>query len=305
MFSLIFIVAIVAVSTVNYMNAEYGYIFPHLISGNSRLKIEVYNERNESMYIQTPALSGFGMRLPDFGGLQVYLAIADPIDACSTIKSPPVVSYINKWIALIEDNICVKKCSLEQKVFNAQNAGYAAVIIYSQDFTMNELAQRPFNNFNYQYNFKIPTFFTENSNAETLKKFSFESKSYLRIFKNEFLVILDYILVAFIVYTLLFGTIIFIFLFFFMLFFFSLFFVFISNCFVLISLNIIVWALEKLNQHCHIIYKKDIQALHGIIETILKKSEKFDIIDVLLLNRPLLLLLVALLLLFLNIKHLM
>ena len=180
MFSLIFIVAIVAVSTVNYMNAEYGYIFPHLISGNSRLKIEVYNERNESMYIQTPALSRFGMRLPDFGGLQVYLAIADPIDACSTIKSPPVVSYINKWIALIEDNICVKKCSLEQKVFNAHNAGYAAVIIYSQDFTTDMLVQK---HINYEYDINIPTIFIESSKSGTLKQFSFETKSYLKIKK--------------------------------------------------------------------------------------------------------------------------
>jgi hypothetical protein len=228
------------------------------------------------MDITTPALSRFGTRLPDFGGLQVYLALKDPIDACSTIKSPPVVSHINKWIALIEDNICVKKCSLEQKVFNAQNAGYAAVIIYSQDFTMNELVQRRFNNFNYQYNFEIPTFFTENSNAETLKKFSFESKSYLRIFKNEFLLILDYILIAFIAYTFLFFTIIIIFFSFYVLLFFSLCYVLFSHLLVLISLNIIVWALEKLNQHCHIIYKKDVLALHGIFETILKKSEKFE-----------------------------
>ena len=46
--------------------------------------------------------------------------------------------------------------------------------------------------------------------------------------------------------------------------------------FVFISLNIIVWALEKLNHHCHIIYKKDVLALHGIFETIIKTSEKCE-----------------------------
>jgi hypothetical protein len=177
--SLIFIVAIAVVSTVNYLNAGFGYILPHLISGHSHLRIEVYNEQNESMYIQTAASHArLGKRLPDFGGLQGYLAISDPIDECSSVQSPPVVSYVNKWIALIEDNIRVKKCSWEQKVFNAQNGGYVAVVINCQDFTMDELLQKHVNG---GYDINIPTILIESSNAETLKQFSFESKSYLDI----------------------------------------------------------------------------------------------------------------------------
>jgi hypothetical protein len=178
-------------STVSYVNALLNFpLKTSLIE--IRSQIQVYNDRNESMNIEIESVNArFGPNVLDFGGLQGYLAIADPIDACSTIKSPHVVSHINKWIALIEDNICVKKCSLEQKVFNAQNAGYAAVIIYSQDFTTDMLVQKQIN---YEYDINIPTIFIESSKAETLKQFSFESKSYLII--KEYMILGFYLIVT-------------------------------------------------------------------------------------------------------------
>ena len=89
----------------------------------------------------------FGPSVPDFVGLQGYIAIADP--------------YLSVF------------------VFNAQNGGYVAVVIInSQDFTMDELLKKLFNGV---YNICIPTIFIERSNAETLKQFSFESKSYLSL----------------------------------------------------------------------------------------------------------------------------
>ena len=79
--------------------------------------------------------AAFGSRVPD-EGLKGYINVAKPLDGCTKIENPPNISYVNpkEWIALIKRTPSASgNCSFDVKVFNAQKAGYSAVIIYNSE----------------------------------------------------------------------------------------------------------------------------------------------------------------------------
>lgn len=58
------------------------------------------------------------------------VVLANPEEACKTIEGPPSVkNYTGKWIVLIKRY----KCLFDEKVRNAQKAGYNAAIVYNVD----------------------------------------------------------------------------------------------------------------------------------------------------------------------------
>ena len=130
----------------------------------------------------------FVTRLPKNNGFQGNIVLANPIYACSPIHSPPHISIANKWIALIEDNIYVKKCSNYQKILSAQFAWCSAVIVYNPDSDMDELERKILKINNDK---TIPSLIIDYSNAEILRKLSYGVESYLIIYKNYFFVIMD------------------------------------------------------------------------------------------------------------------
>ena len=99
--------------------------------------------------------------------------IANPRNACSILAPPPNVSYVNKWIALIQRTQDSRiNCSFDIKVLNAQNAGYAAVIVYNTDSDMLVRMSSSGN-----YNIKIPSVFIGQKDAQSLEKFfTYENK---------------------------------------------------------------------------------------------------------------------------------
>ena len=143
--------------------------------------IETFNEKNASMNVQIQVYTTkLEQSLPFwfFGGSQRlgHLAIANPIDACTIIRNPPDISYVDKWVVLIEDNTCLKDCPLHQKVFNAQNAGYSAAIIYNPKLT--KYGQYVMSDiYRTKYKIVIPSVFVDPSDFVWLKNISYENKS--------------------------------------------------------------------------------------------------------------------------------
>ncbi|XP_071838007.1 E3 ubiquitin-protein ligase RNF13-like isoform X1 [Apostichopus japonicus] len=69
--------------------------------------------------------STFGYPIPQ-DGISGYLAIASPITACTSIKSPPNVSGDPNFFALIQRG----SCDFDLKVLEAQTAGFKGAIVY-------------------------------------------------------------------------------------------------------------------------------------------------------------------------------
>ncbi len=136
--------------------------------------IYAFDEMNELKNIQITAFSSHS----HFDCLQGYLAISDPIQECSAVRHPPHISRVNKCIVLIEDNSYNEKCSLDEKVLNAQKAGYEAVIIYNPNLKKDELVLKYSDDENKAI---IPALFIDYSNATALKNFNNKNLSYLII----------------------------------------------------------------------------------------------------------------------------
>ena len=100
------------------------------------------------------------------------MAIAVPRNACTPIQSPPAnISYVNKWIALIQRTQDSRvNCSFDLKVFNAQQAGYSAVIIYNTD---SDMLVKMSGNGN---GILIPSVFIGQKDAQILEKLTYENK---------------------------------------------------------------------------------------------------------------------------------
>jgi E3 ubiquitin-protein ligase RNF13 len=151
--------------------------FTLAISIESKTIIEVYNEKNVTMSIEIEALNGPIIPNPGFKG---YLVIANPRNACSIIDKPPNKENGQYWIVLIERTKSIKTCTFEKKVFNAEIAGYDAVIIY------NTYSEKLINMFITCSSITIPSLFIGYSDAKLLEKYTFESKSYLQVRNDDF-----------------------------------------------------------------------------------------------------------------------
>jgi E3 ubiquitin-protein ligase RNF13 len=155
--------------------------FTMAISIESKTIIEVFNEKNVTMNIEIEALNGPIVPISGFKG---YLVIANPRNACSIIDKPPNKENGQYWIVLIERTKSSKRCRFEKKVFNAENAGYDAVIIhntYSDELINMDIACS---------SITIPSLFIGYSDAKLLENYTFESKSYLQ-FRNDNLQVYD------------------------------------------------------------------------------------------------------------------
>lgn len=97
-----------------------------------------------------------------------YINPSNPLDGCSKIQAPPNVSFVDpsKWIALIQRTPSIfGNCSFDVKVHNAQQAGYAAVIIYNSE--SDNLIKMSSSG---RYNIKIPSVFVGHSDGLELRE---------------------------------------------------------------------------------------------------------------------------------------
>lgn len=98
-----------------------------------------------------------------------YINPTNPLDGCSKIQAPPNVSFVDpsKWIALIQRTPSIfGNCSFDVKVHNAQQAGYAAVIIYNSE--SDNLIKMSSSG---RYSIKIPSVFVGHSDGLQLKEY--------------------------------------------------------------------------------------------------------------------------------------
>jgi E3 ubiquitin-protein ligase RNF13 len=138
--------------------------------------------------------AAFGPHLPD-DGFEGYIAVANPITACSKIEPPPNVSYVNPklWIALIQRSPGMfGNCTFDVKVYNAQQAGYSAVIVFNSDSeTLIKMSSSG------QFNVKIPSVFVGYSTGIELKEsYTYANKTYVNISTDD--TDLNYLLIPFI-----------------------------------------------------------------------------------------------------------
>lgn len=138
--------------------------------------------------------AAFGPHLPD-DGFEGYIAVANPIVACSKIEPPPNVSYVNpkRWIALVQRSPGMfSNCTFDVKVFNAQQAGFSAVIIFNSD--SDNLIKMSSSG---QFNVKIPSVFVGYSTGMELKEsYTYVNKTFVNISTDDN--DLNYLLIPFI-----------------------------------------------------------------------------------------------------------
>jgi hypothetical protein len=156
----------------------FSYTKPIIARRYDDIRIYVFDEIDEHKKFQITAFSSKS----HFGRLEGYLAISDPIYACSAVRHPPHISRVNRWILLIEDNSYVEKCSIDEKVLNAQIAGYEAVIIYNPNLKKAELVLKYSQDENKAI---IPALFIDYSNATALKSFHLKNPSYVIIYGRQ------------------------------------------------------------------------------------------------------------------------
>ncbi|KAL0281460.1 UNVERIFIED_CONTAM: hypothetical protein PYX00_002443 [Menopon gallinae] len=91
-------------------------------------EVFVYNiETHNIEIVFKDAPSRFGDLIPP-GGIRGMVVLANPEEACNAIEGPPKVkNFTGKWIVLIKRY----KCFFDEKVRNAQKAGYNAAIVYN------------------------------------------------------------------------------------------------------------------------------------------------------------------------------
>jgi E3 ubiquitin-protein ligase RNF13 len=107
---------------------------------------------------------------------------------------PPNVSYVDpkSWIALIQRSGSKSNCTFDLKVYNAQQAGYSAVIVYN--FGSDNLIKMSSSGL---YSIKIPAVFVgESSGTEIKKYFTYHNKTYVRITSDD--ADLNYLIIPFV-----------------------------------------------------------------------------------------------------------
>lgn len=111
------------------------------------------------------------------------------------MESPPNISYIDskKWIALIMRTPSVYgNCSFDLKVYNAQRAGFSAVIIYNSE--SNNLIKMSSSG---GLSILIPSVFVGHSNGEEIGiKYTYLNRTTAVIYNDDSDI--DYLLVPFI-----------------------------------------------------------------------------------------------------------
>jgi E3 ubiquitin-protein ligase RNF13 len=157
--------------------------------------ITVYDGKNISIIDYDDSSAAFGPRVPA-NGFKGYIVVASPYHGCSKLKSPPNVSFVDpsQWIALIKRTPKnFENCSFDVKVFNAQQAGFKAVIVYNSDsdnlITMSSSGQNTI---------KIPSVFVGFSSGNDLGAYySYENNgSYVLITNDD--TDLGYLLIPFV-----------------------------------------------------------------------------------------------------------
>lgn len=147
--------------------------------GLCRSDVTVYDNNNNTVTTYESYSAGFGPNFPD-DGFEGYINLANPSTGCSKIDPPPNISYVDpsKWIALIQRTPTIfGNCSFDVKVFNAQLAGYSAVIIYNSDG--DGLIKMSSNNY---YKIKIPSAFIGHTNGIEIKNnFTYDRLYYVNI----------------------------------------------------------------------------------------------------------------------------
>jgi hypothetical protein len=111
------------------------------------------------------------------------------------MESPPNISYIDpkKWIALVQRTPSIfGNCSFDLKVFNAQRAGFAAVIIFNSE--SDNLIKMSSSGL---YNIKIPAVFVGHSNGiEISQSYTYENKTFAVLYNDDSDI--NYLLIPFI-----------------------------------------------------------------------------------------------------------
>jgi E3 ubiquitin-protein ligase RNF13 len=110
--------------------------------------------------------------------------VSVPEHACTPIKSPPNISYVqpDEWIALIMRTPTIYgNCSFDVKVHNAQLAGFKAAIVYNSEsddlLTMSSSGK---------YSIKIPSVFVGHSSGIEMKMFyTYTNQTYVVITTQE------------------------------------------------------------------------------------------------------------------------
>jgi E3 ubiquitin-protein ligase RNF13 len=124
-----------------------------------------------------------------------YITLANPIGACSKIEKPLNVSFVDpdKWIVLIQRTPTIfGNCSFDLKVYNAQQAGFKAVIIYNSE--SDNLIKMSSSGL---YKIKIPSVFIGHSSGiDIASYFTYANKTYVIITDDD--TDLNYLLLPFI-----------------------------------------------------------------------------------------------------------
>jgi E3 ubiquitin-protein ligase RNF13 len=141
--------------------------------------ITVYDFKNSTLNSYDALTARFGPRLPDEGFFG-FIVHANPKGACTPIEPPPKnVSYVepNQWIALILRTPGVANCSFDLKVYNAERAGYSAVIVYNSESDM-LIRMSPSGD----YMVNIPSMFVGHSSGlELVAQYTWQNGSYVML----------------------------------------------------------------------------------------------------------------------------
>lgn len=165
-----------------------------LSNGFVSSSINIFDDRNNSLISIDSVSAAFGPKLPD-DGFQGYITLANPIGACSKIEKPLNVSFVDpdKWIVLIQRTPTIfGNCSFDLKVYNAQQAGFKAVIIYNSE--SDNLIKMSSSGL---YKIKIPSVFIGHSSGiDIASYFTYANKTYVIITDDD--TDLNYLLLPFI-----------------------------------------------------------------------------------------------------------
>jgi E3 ubiquitin-protein ligase RNF13 len=141
-----------------------------------------FNKKNVSIGSYDDLIARFGPRLP-IDGLKGWINVAKPLNGCSEIDKPPSnVSGIHNWIALIQRSPPNTNCSFDSKVFNAQNAGYSAAIIFN--INSNYLVKMSSSG---EHNVYIPSVFIgESDGLEIINNFTYTQGYHVLLIEDEY-----------------------------------------------------------------------------------------------------------------------
>ena len=121
--------------------------------------------------------------------------MAKPLNGCSQMERPPNASWVDpkKWIALIMRTPSLfGNCSFDLKVYNAQRAGFAAVIIFnSESDSLIKMSSSG------SFSIHIPAVFIGHSNGiEIAQAYTYSNHTYAVLFNDDSDI--NYLLIPFI-----------------------------------------------------------------------------------------------------------